>query len=68
MKSPRLKLNGPTRRRRVDGDMHVGSMAADVRPVPGSGTSIGEKRIAVVMSDALDRVRDNIRRRATNPA
>ena len=53
-------------RRRIEGDVHVGTMAADVRLVPGTGSAKvkGEKAIAEVMRDVLDRVRRSIRERA----
>lgn len=53
-------------RRRIEGDVHVGSMAADVRLVPGTGSAKvkSEKAIAEVMRDVLDRVRRSIRERA----
>jgi hypothetical protein len=53
-------------RRRIDGDVHVGSMAADVRLVPGTGSARvkSEKAITDVMRDVLDRVRRSIRERA----
>jgi hypothetical protein len=53
-------------RRRIEGDVHVGTMAADVRLVPGTGSSKnkGEKAITEVMRDVLDRVRRSIRERA----
>jgi hypothetical protein len=52
-------------RRRIEGDVHVGSMAADVRLVPGTGSVKvkGEKAITDVMRDVLDRVRRSIRER-----
>jgi hypothetical protein len=56
----------PEWRRRIEGDVHVGSMAADVRLVPGTGSARvkSEKAIAEVMRDVLDRVRRSIRERA----
>jgi hypothetical protein len=57
----------PTRpgwRRKIDGDVHVSSMAADVRLVPGTGSVNGEKAVASAMRDVLDRVRRSIRDRA----
>lgn len=48
---------------RTKGDVHVGTMAGDVRPVPGSGTVKGDKAIADVMREVLDRVRRSIRER-----
>lgn len=53
-------------RRRIEGDVHVGTMAADVQLVPGTGSSKvkGEKAIAEAMRDVLDRVRRSIRERA----
>jgi hypothetical protein len=54
-------------RRRIEGDVHVGTMAADVRLVPGTGSVKGEKAIADVMRDVLDRVRRSIRERAGKP-
>lgn len=53
-------------RRRIEGDVHVGTMAADVRLVPGTGSAKvkGEKAIAEVMRDVLDRVRRSIRERS----
>jgi hypothetical protein len=45
------------------GDVHVGTMAGDVRRVPGSGTENGEKAIADYMRDVLERVRRSIRER-----
>lgn len=51
-------------RRKVEGDVHVGTMAGDVRRVPGSGTENGDKAIADVMRDVLERVRRSIRERA----
>jgi hypothetical protein len=52
-------------RRSVEGDVHVGSMAADVRLVPGTGSVKvkGDKAITDVMRDVLDRVRRSIRER-----
>jgi hypothetical protein len=51
-------------RRRIEGDVHVGTMAADVRLVPGTGSARGEKAVTDVMRDVLDRVRRSIRERA----
>jgi|SoiMethySBSTD1v2_1073268.scaffolds.fasta_scaffold3288148_1 hypothetical protein len=53
-------------RRRIEGDVHVGSMAADVRLVPGTGSVKvkGDKAITEVMRDVLDRVRRSIRERS----
>jgi hypothetical protein len=48
---------------RAKGDVHIGSMAGDVRRVPGSGTTNGDKAIADVMRQVLDRVRRSIRER-----
>lgn len=53
----------PSVRQRSKGDVHVGTMAGDVRPVPGSGTVKGDKAIADVMRDVLDRVRRSVRER-----
>ncbi|HEY3143921.1 MAG TPA: hypothetical protein VGJ86_22480 [Acidimicrobiales bacterium] len=57
--------SAPTRRpaRKDKGDVHVGTMAGDVRRVPGSGTENGEKAIADYMRDVLERVRRSIRER-----
>lgn len=52
---------------RNKGDVHVGTMAGDVRPVPGSGTVKGDKAIADVMREVLDRVRRSIRERNSRP-
>ena len=56
----------PEWRRRIEGDVHIGSMAADVPLVPGTGSARvkSEKAIAEVMRDVLDRVRRSIRERA----
>jgi hypothetical protein len=56
-------------RRRIEGDVHVGSMAADVRLVPGTGSAKvkSEKAITDVMRDVLDRVRRSIRERSSKP-
>ena len=56
----------PSWRRRIEGDVHVGSMAADVRLVPGTGSVKvkGDKAITEVMRDVLDRVRRSIRERS----
>jgi hypothetical protein len=56
----------PAWRRRIEGDVHVGTMAADVRLVPGTGSGKvkGEKAITDVMHDVLDRVRRSIRERS----
>jgi hypothetical protein len=54
--------------RKGKGDVHVGTMAGDVRRVPGSGTVNGDKAIADVMRDVLDRVRRSIRERARHHA
>lgn len=50
-------------RPRSKGDVHVGTMGSDVRQVPGSGTEEGDKAIANVMRDVLERVRRSIRER-----
>jgi hypothetical protein len=44
----------------------VGTMAGDVRRVPGSGTENGDKAIADVMRDVLERVRRSIRERTNH--
>jgi hypothetical protein len=49
--------------RKIQGDVHVGTMAGDVRRVPGSGTENGDKALAAYMRDVLDRVRRSIRER-----
>ncbi|MGH9210821.1 MAG: hypothetical protein ACRD2C_09080 [Acidimicrobiales bacterium] len=51
--------------RRIQGDVHVGTMAGDVRRVPGSGTENGDKALADFMRDVLERVRRSIRERAS---
>jgi hypothetical protein len=53
----------PSWRRRIEGDVHVGTMAADIRLVPGTGAAKGEKAVTDVMRDVLDRVRRSIRER-----
>lgn len=52
---------GPNRRR--NGDIHVASMAGDVRKVPGSGTTNGDKALADMFRDTLERVRRGLRDR-----
>lgn len=53
----------PAPPRSVQGDVHVGSMAGDVKRVPGSGTENGDKALADYMRDVLERVRRSIRER-----
>jgi hypothetical protein len=48
---------------KIQGDIHVGSMAGDVRRVPGTGTENGDKALADLMRDVLERVRRSIRER-----
>jgi hypothetical protein len=59
-------VHQPAWRRRIEGDVHVGTMAADVRLVPGTGSAKvrSEKAITDVMRDVLDRVRRSIRERS----
>lgn len=47
--------------RRIDGDVHVGSMGADVPLVPGSTTPAGAASIARQMRRVLDEVRRDAR-------
>lgn len=62
---PKPTMSPPVQRRRPPkGDVHVGTMAGDVRQVPGSNTTNGQKAIADVMREVLDRVRRSIRQRA----
>ena len=50
-------------RRLIEGDVHVGSMGADVALVPGSTTHAGATGIERQMRRALARVRRNVDRR-----
>jgi hypothetical protein len=54
-------------RRRILGDIHVGTPGGTVKKVPGSGTPNGEKAIARAMANVLDRVRRSIRERSAAP-
>lgn len=58
---PAGRDTGPNRRR--NGDIHVASMAGDVRKVPGSGTTNGDKALADMFRDTLERVRRGLRER-----
>lgn len=49
------------RSRRIDGDVHVGTMGADVRLVPGSTTPTGAASITRQMRRVLDEVRRDVR-------
>jgi hypothetical protein len=53
--------------RRIDGDVHVGTMGADIRLVPGSTTPAGAKAIARQMQRVLDQVRGDAERNGTRP-
>jgi hypothetical protein len=50
------------RSRRIDGDVHVGTMAADVALVPGSTTAAGAAAIARQRRQVLARVRHDVGR------
>lgn len=41
---------------RADGDVHVGSIEGDVRPVPGFGTKGGEKLGHKIRAETIERV------------
>lgn len=47
--------------RRTEGDVHVGTMGADVRLVPGSTTPTGAASITRQMRRVLDEVRRDVR-------
>lgn len=51
------------RRRKIDGDVHIGSMAGDVAAVPGCRTVQGRRAVADAMDQVLRDVRRHIRTR-----
>jgi hypothetical protein len=65
MSAPAKALQQP-KSPRAKGDIHVSSMGGDVRMVPGSGTAKGDKAIADVMREVLERVKRSIRERNGN--